>query len=141
MTGKAALTAHYASGIGLPASATALVGWFEIGLAVAIAVRPATALLLLAAAGKLERVAVDRIGRRSGSPSNAPEAMQQRHRAGGSDPVEATGTRAALKRYPDRHASATRAALIAGWEAQSGIPVPLGAVLKAARARMNRTMP
>jgi hypothetical protein len=52
MTGKAALTAHYAS-IGLPASATALVGWFEIGLAVAIAARPATALLLLAAAWKL----------------------------------------------------------------------------------------
>ena len=52
ITGKAALTAHYAS-IGLPASATALVGWFEIGLAVAIAVRPATALLLLAAAWKL----------------------------------------------------------------------------------------
>lgn len=52
MTGKAALTAHYAS-IGLPASTTALVGWFEIGLAVTIAVRPAPAVLLLVAAWKL----------------------------------------------------------------------------------------
>ena len=52
ITGKATLAAHYAS-IGLSPSATPLVGWFEIGLAAAIALRPAGALLLLAAAWKL----------------------------------------------------------------------------------------
>ena len=52
MTEKPGLTTHYAS-IGLPASATVLVGWFEIGLAAAIAFRPVPALLLVAAGWKL----------------------------------------------------------------------------------------
>jgi hypothetical protein len=52
LTQKAMLTGHYAS-IGLPASATALVGWFEIALGAAIAIRPLAGLLILAAAWKL----------------------------------------------------------------------------------------
>jgi hypothetical protein len=51
-TGKAVLTTHYAS-IGLPASTTAQLGWLEIALAAAIAIRPAIPLLLFAAAWKL----------------------------------------------------------------------------------------
>lgn len=53
ITGKAVLTAHYGA-IGLPATTTALAGWFELGLALAIAVRPAAGLLLFAAGWKLE---------------------------------------------------------------------------------------
>jgi hypothetical protein len=52
LTQKAMLTGHYAS-IGLPASATALVGWFEIALGAAIAIRPLAGLLIFAAAWKL----------------------------------------------------------------------------------------
>jgi hypothetical protein len=52
LTGKAMLTAHYAA-IGLPASTTALVGWFELAIAAAMAWRPGTALLLFVAAWKL----------------------------------------------------------------------------------------
>jgi len=48
----ALLTTHYAS-IGLPASTTAIVGWFEIALAAAVAVRPAFGLLVFVAAWKL----------------------------------------------------------------------------------------
>src|SRR4051794_16925395 len=40
---KPTLTTHYAT-IGLPSSMTALVGWFEIALAVAVAVRPVVGL-------------------------------------------------------------------------------------------------
>lgn len=52
ITGKASFETQYAS-IGLPAGLTASVGWFEIGLAAAILVRPAAALLLFACAWKL----------------------------------------------------------------------------------------
>jgi len=51
-TGPGQLTAHYAA-IGLPAETTALVGWFEIALAVAVAVRPMAGLLVFVAAWKL----------------------------------------------------------------------------------------
>jgi hypothetical protein len=46
------LTTHYAS-IGLPASTTVIVGWIEIVLAAAVAVRPALGLLVFVAAWKL----------------------------------------------------------------------------------------
>lgn len=46
------LATHYAD-VGLPELTTAGVGWFEIGLAGAIAMRPVPALLMLAAAWKL----------------------------------------------------------------------------------------
>jgi hypothetical protein len=46
------LTTHYAS-IGLPASTTVIVGWIEIVLAAAVAVRPAFGLLVFVAAWKL----------------------------------------------------------------------------------------
>jgi hypothetical protein len=49
---SALLTTHYAS-IGLPASTTVMVGWFEIALAAAVAVRPAFGLLVFVAAWKL----------------------------------------------------------------------------------------
>jgi hypothetical protein len=49
---KAMLTSHYAA-IGLPADTTVIVGWFEIALAVAVAVRPMTGPLLFVAAWKL----------------------------------------------------------------------------------------
>lgn len=49
---KAMLTQHYAV-IGLPATTTVLVGWFEIVLALAVAVRPMAGLLLFVAAWKL----------------------------------------------------------------------------------------
>jgi hypothetical protein len=52
ITGKAGLTTLYAS-TGLPPSATALFGWFEIGLAASIAFRPVPALLVVAAVWKL----------------------------------------------------------------------------------------
>jgi hypothetical protein len=52
LTGKALLTTHYAA-IGLPPGATALVGWFEIALAVIVAARPAVGLLVFIAAWKL----------------------------------------------------------------------------------------
>jgi len=50
--GKPALTAHYAA-IGLSPAATPFVGWFEIALAIAVAVRPTLALLLFVAGWKL----------------------------------------------------------------------------------------
>ena len=49
---KAMLTSHYAA-IGLPAGTTAIVGWFEIALAVAVAVRPMAGLLVLVCAWKV----------------------------------------------------------------------------------------
>jgi hypothetical protein len=49
---KSLLTTHYTS-IGLPADTTAVVGWFELALAVAVAVRPVTSLLVFVAAWKL----------------------------------------------------------------------------------------
>jgi hypothetical protein len=49
---KAMLTSHYAA-IGLPADTTVIVGWFEIALAVAVAVRPMIGLLVFVAAWKL----------------------------------------------------------------------------------------
>lgn len=52
ITGKAVLTNQYAA-IGLPASTTALVGWFELGLAVVVAARPMAGLLLFIAGWKL----------------------------------------------------------------------------------------
>jgi hypothetical protein len=52
MMGEPILTAHYAS-IGLPAGTTVLVGWFEIVLAVVVAMRPMTGLLLFVAAWKI----------------------------------------------------------------------------------------
>lgn len=52
VTGKAMLTNHYAA-IGLSPATTALVGWFEIALALCVAVRPVVGLLLFVAAWKL----------------------------------------------------------------------------------------
>ncbi len=49
---KAALTAHYAS-IGLGPSATSVVGWFEIALAIVVLLRPTVGLLLFVAAWKI----------------------------------------------------------------------------------------
>lgn len=49
---KALLASHYVT-IGLPADTTAIVGWFELALAVAVAIRPATGLLVFVAAWKL----------------------------------------------------------------------------------------
>jgi hypothetical protein len=49
---KAGLMGHYAV-IGLPTATTRLVGWFEIALAAAVAVRPAVGLLLFVAAWKV----------------------------------------------------------------------------------------
>jgi hypothetical protein len=49
---KAALTSHYAT-IGLPASTTAYVGWFELVLAIVVLVRPTVGLLLFIAAWKV----------------------------------------------------------------------------------------
>ena len=50
--GKAGLTAHYAA-VALPSTTTVMVGWFEIALAVAVALRPAAALLVFVAVWKL----------------------------------------------------------------------------------------
>jgi hypothetical protein len=52
ITGKPLLTGNYAA-IGLAPATTALVGWFELALAAAVAVRPAVGLLLFVAAWKL----------------------------------------------------------------------------------------
>ncbi len=52
LTVKPILTAHYAS-VGLPATSTILVGWFEIVLAVGIASRPTVAVLVVTAGWKL----------------------------------------------------------------------------------------
>jgi hypothetical protein len=52
VTGKAMLTGHYAA-IGLSPSTTAMVGWFEIVLAAAVAIRPMVGLLLFIGAWKL----------------------------------------------------------------------------------------
>jgi hypothetical protein len=52
IAGTALLTTHYAS-VGLPTSATAIVGWFEIALAAAVAVRPGFGLLVFVAAWKI----------------------------------------------------------------------------------------
>ncbi len=52
VTGKAMLTQHY-TGIGLPAVTTQLVGWFELALAAAIAIRPVGGLLVFVALWKL----------------------------------------------------------------------------------------
>lgn len=49
---KAMLVGHYAA-IGLPAETTAIIGWFEIALAVAVAVRPVAGVLIFVAAWKL----------------------------------------------------------------------------------------
>ncbi len=49
---KAMLTSHYAV-IGLPAATTAIVGWFEMALAVAVAIRPRAGLLVFICAWKL----------------------------------------------------------------------------------------
>ena len=49
---KPLLASHYAS-IGLPPSTTATIGWIEIVLALAVAIRPALGLLLVIAAWKL----------------------------------------------------------------------------------------
>jgi hypothetical protein len=50
--GKAMLTNHYTA-IGLPASATPLVGWFELALAAAVAIRPFAGLLVFVVGWKL----------------------------------------------------------------------------------------
>lgn len=50
--GRAGLAAHYAS-VGLPSSTTVMIGWFEIALAGAVALRPAAALLVSVALWKL----------------------------------------------------------------------------------------
>jgi hypothetical protein len=52
MTENAQLSAHYAW-VGLPASTTALVGYFELAFAVAIMVRPVVAVLVVAAGWKI----------------------------------------------------------------------------------------
>jgi hypothetical protein len=52
LSGKELLTSQYAS-IGLPGSTTMMLGWFEIALAVAVAIRPISGLLLFIAAWKL----------------------------------------------------------------------------------------
>jgi hypothetical protein len=49
---KAPLTTHYAT-IVLPAATTVIVGWFEIALAVAVAIRAMAGLLVFVAAWKL----------------------------------------------------------------------------------------
>ena len=51
-TGSSLLTAHYAA-IGLPVQTTVMVGWFEIGLAIVVAVRPLAGVLLFVVAWKL----------------------------------------------------------------------------------------
>jgi hypothetical protein len=50
--GKAGLTAHYTA-VALPSTTTVIVGWFEIGLAAAVALRPAAGLLVFVAVWKL----------------------------------------------------------------------------------------
>src|SRR6185369_14902929 len=50
--GKALLINHY-SAVGLPASTAALVGWFELALAAAVAIRPMAGLLVFVVGWKL----------------------------------------------------------------------------------------
>jgi hypothetical protein len=50
--GKALLIGHYAA-IGLPASATPLIGWFELALAAAVAIRPFAGVLVFIVGWKL----------------------------------------------------------------------------------------
>jgi hypothetical protein len=52
ITGKSVFEVHYAAA-GLPAGLTAMVGWFEIGLAAVVALRPAVPLLLFICLWKL----------------------------------------------------------------------------------------
>lgn len=52
VTGKAALAGHYAA-LGLPVGTTVVVGWFEVALALVVAVRPVAGLLLFVVAWKL----------------------------------------------------------------------------------------
>ena len=52
LTGKAMLTGHYAA-IGLPPDVTAVIGWFEIALALGVWLRPAVGLLVFVAAWKI----------------------------------------------------------------------------------------
>jgi hypothetical protein len=52
ITGKAIFATHYAAA-GLPEGLTAAIGWFELGLAVAVAMRPFVPLLLFVCAWKL----------------------------------------------------------------------------------------
>jgi hypothetical protein len=52
LTNKAMLTGHYAA-IGLPPETTVMVGWFEIALAMVVAVRPMFGLLVFVCAWKL----------------------------------------------------------------------------------------
>ena len=52
LSGKAMLTGHYAA-IGLPPESTFIVAWFEIALALAVAIRPMSGLLVFVAAWKL----------------------------------------------------------------------------------------
>ena len=49
---KATLTGHYAV-LGLPADTTAMVGWFEMALAIAVVIRPKAGMLLFVCAWKL----------------------------------------------------------------------------------------
>ena len=51
-TGKAMLAGHYAA-IGLPIDTTVMVGWFEIALAVVVAVRPVAGILFFVVVWKL----------------------------------------------------------------------------------------
>lgn len=50
--GSPGLTTHYAA-IGLPATSTVMLGWFELALAAAVAIRPAVGLLVFVAMWKL----------------------------------------------------------------------------------------
>lgn len=52
ITGTPTLAGHYAA-VGLPGDTTAVIGWFEIALAVAVAARPTAALLVFVALWKL----------------------------------------------------------------------------------------
>ena len=52
ITGKAIFATHYAAA-GLPAGLTAPIGWFELGLAAVVAVRPAAGVLVFVAVWKL----------------------------------------------------------------------------------------
>lgn len=52
IAGKALLTSHYAT-IGLPTGTTVILGWFELVVAAAVALRPAAGLLVFVAAWKL----------------------------------------------------------------------------------------
>jgi hypothetical protein len=64
IAGKALLTQHYAM-LGLPPATTAMAGWFEIALAVGVAVRPMAGLLVFVAAWK---VATESLFLVSGAP-------------------------------------------------------------------------